>query len=422
MEAKKQSKWTKWIGFIILTLTAGIIYRAPYLKSVFYTPMQETFNLTNTEIAPLMSVYSLTKTILYIPGGILVDRFDNRKMLTFSLAGEAVLTFIYATIPSLAVLKAIQFLYAVVNVIFWCAFVKAVRMFGSEKEQGSVFGYSEGIRAAASLIINFAALAIMSSMEKNAAAHPLSGVLNLYAIVYALLAVAIWFIIPKGTGRSNEAEHATLKDYLAVLKVPAVWLVSLLVCFAYSVQVASEYTTKYLNDIMGMTAVAAGVVATIRSYGIGLFAAPIVGKITDKATSYSKSCIVLLICEIVLTLGLILIPSNPSAVTLCIVLVLIFAAAMYSLRGVYYATMGEAGVPVAMTATATGIISVIGYLPDTFMNLLIGDKLDKYPGPAGYKYIFIYMIVFAVLAIGVALIISKMAKKNAAKAEVAEAE
>lgn len=413
----QQNKLKKWIGFIILTLAAGIIYRAPYLKSVFYTPMQETFNLTNTEIAGLMSIYSLTKTIIYIPGGILVDRFDNRKMLTFSLAGEAILTFIYATIPSLGLLKAIQFLYAFVNVIFWCAFVKAVRMFGSEKEQGSVFGYSEGIRAGASLLINFAALGIMASMEANMAAHPLSGVLNLYAIIYLVMAVALWFVIPAGTGRKEgETGHATFKDYLAVLKVPAVWLVSILVCFAYSVQVASEYTTKYLNDVMGMTAVMAGVVATIRSYGIGLFAAPIVGKITDHASSYSKSCIVLLLCEIVLTLGLILIPSQPSAVVICVVLVLIFAAAMYSLRGVYYATMGEAGVPVAMTATATGIISVIGYLPDTFMNLLIGDKLDKYPGPAGYKYIFIYMIVFAALAIGVAFVINRIGKKNTAKA------
>lgn len=410
----------RWIGFIVLTIAAGLIYRAPYLKSVFYTPMVDTFGITNTEVAGLMSVYSLTKTIIYIPGGILVDRFDNRKMLSFSLIGEAILTFIYATIPSLTILRGIQFLYAFVNVIFWCAFVKAVRMFGSAKEQGSMFGYSEGIRAAASLVINFVALGIFASMEKNLSAHPLAGVLNLYAAVYLVMGIALWFVIPAGTGRSDE-KHATLQDYLAVLKVPAVWLVSLLVCFAYSVQVASEYTTPYLNNVMGMTAVVAGVVGTIRSYGIGLFAAPVIGKISDRASSYSKACIVLLCAEIVFTGILLLVPGNPSYVMICVVTVLAFAAAMYALRGVYYATMGEAGVPLSMTATATGIISVIGYLPDTFMNLLIGDKLDKYPGAAGYKYIFIYMIVFAVLAIIVAFIINRIGKKNAKIAEAVEA-
>ena len=117
-----------------------------------------------------------------------------------------------------------------------------------------------------------------------------------------------------------------------------------------------------------------------------------------------------------MTTVLLLTPGNPSYVIVCVVIVLAFAAAMYALRGVYYATMGEAGVPVALTGTATGIISVIGYLPDTFMNLLIGDKLDKYPGAAGYKYIFIYMIVFAVLGIVVAFIINRIGKKNAARA------
>ena len=103
----------------------------------------------------MMSYYSLTKTILYIPAGILVDRFDNRKMLVFSLVMLAVLTFVYAMIPSMTIVYILYMLMAISNVIFWTAFVKAVRMFGSAKEQGSVFGYSEGIRAVASRIINF---------------------------------------------------------------------------------------------------------------------------------------------------------------------------------------------------------------------------------------------------------------------------
>lgn len=414
---EKQKKGAKkWFAFIVLTLTAGLIYRVPYLKTVFYKPMMEAFAITNSQISQLMTVYSLTKTILYIPAGILVDRFDNRKMLVISLAMLAVLTFVYSAIPSMAIMYLIYGLMAISNVIFWVAFVKAVRMFGTEKEQGSVFGYSEGIRAAASLIINFIALGIYAKLQVSSAS-PLSGVLILYGAVYVLMGVAILFLVPSGTG--NEPGHTVkFKDYVDVLKVPAVWLVSLLVMCAYSVQVASEYTTKYLNDVMAMSAVAAGVVATIRSYGIGLFAAPIIGKVTDKVkSSYSHSVIVLLLCEIVLTVILLIIPGNPSYVVLCIITVLAFAAAMYALRGVYYATMGEAGVPIAMTGTATGIISVIGYLPDTFMNLLIGNKLDKYPGAAGYKYIFIYMIVFAALGIAVASVIKKIGKKNAAKAE-----
>lgn len=410
---QKDSKAKKWIAFIVLTITAGLIYRVPYIKTVFYDPLVAAFGITNVEVAKLMSTYSLSKTILYIPAGILVDRFDNRKMLVFSMAMLAVITFIYALIPSMTVMYVLYFFMAVSNVIFWVAFVKAVRMFGSEKEQGSVFGYSEGIRAAASLVINFIALAIYAKISATSGT-PLSGVLILYGVVYVLMGIGIFFLIPSGTGASD-GRRTTFKDYLDVLKVPSVWLVSLLVMCCYSVQVASEYTTPYLSNVMMMSVAVAGIVATIRSYGIGLFAAPIIGKITDKVkVPYSISVIVLLCAEIVMTVVLLLTPGDPSYVILCVVIVLAFAAAMYALRGVYYATMGEAGVPVALTGTATGIISVIGYLPDTFMNLLIGDKLDKYPGAAGYKYIFIYMIVFAVLGIVVAFIINRIGKKAAA--------
>jgi len=411
---EKKSSANKWVAFIVLTLAAGLIYRVPYLKSVFYDPLVETFGITNTEVGLMMSSYSLTKTALYIPAGILVDRFDNRKMLTASMALLAAITFVYATIPSMTVMYILQALMAVSNVIFWVAFVKAVRMFGSAKEQGSVFGYSEGIRAVASLIINFIALGLYAKAE---ATKGLSSVLILYGVTYVLCGIGIYFLIPSGTGAEDGKAVPTLKDYIAVLKVPAVWLVSLLVMTAYSVQVASEYTTPYLNNVMMMGVVVAGVVGTIRSYGVGLFAAPVIGKITDKVkVPYSVSCIALLALEIVCTAVLLILPGEPNYVMVCIVAVLAFACFMYALRGVYYATMGEAGVPVAMTGTATGIISVIGYLPDTYMSLLIGDKLDKYPGAAGYKYIFIYMIAFAAAAIVIAFIINRIGKKNAAKA------
>ena len=69
---------------------------------------------------------------------------------------------------------------------------------------------------------------------------------------------------------------------------------------------------------------------------------------------------ILLGLEIVMTLILLIMPGDPSVIVVCIIAILAFACFMYALRGVYYATLGEAGVPIAMTGTATGIISVIG--------------------------------------------------------------
>lgn len=407
----KKNSAEKWIAFIVLTIAAGLIYRVPYLKTVFYDALVEEFSLTNTDVGMIMSAYSLTKTIIYIPGGILADRFDNRKMLVASTALLVICTFWYATIPSLGVLIAIQMLLALSNVVFWVSFVKAVRMFGSANEQGSVFGYSEGIRAVAGLLINFAALAIMNHYMASTD-KPLRYVLIFYGIVYVILGIAMWFLLPK-ENPNEKATATSIRDYITVLKSPSVWLVAVLVLCAYSCQVASEYTTTYLTTVFGMTVVTAGIVATIRSYGIGIFSAPIIGKISDKIGSYSKTVIGLFVCEIILAVVLLFIPGTGGALIPAIITVLAFATVMYALRGIYYATMGEAGIPFALTGTATGIISVIGYLPDSYMNVMLGSFMDKHPGAAGFKYVFGSIIVFALIGIIMAVIILNISKKTA---------
>lgn len=241
-------KAEKWIGFIVLTVAAGLIYRVPYLKTVFYDSLVETFGMSNTDVGTIMSAYSITKTIIYIPGGILADRFDNRKMLLGSTALMVICTFWYATIPSIAMLMVIQILLALSNVLFWVSFIKAIRMFGSENEQGSIFGYSEGIRAVAGLLINFAALGILNYFMGKVQ-FPLQYVLVFYGITYVVLGIAMWFLLPKGDAEKN-ATATSVKDYIAVLKVPGVWLVAALVLCAYSCQVASEYTTTYLTTVL----------------------------------------------------------------------------------------------------------------------------------------------------------------------------
>ena len=319
----------------------------------------------------------------------------------------AVLTFWYAAVPGFFMLEVIYFLLAVSNVLFWVSFVKAVRLFGTEDEQGSVFGYSEGIRAVAGLLINFAALGILGYYISSTC--PLRYVLIFYGVVYVIMGVAMFFLLPKDNKRENVA--TSLKDYLNVLKVPGVWLVAILVLCAYSVQVAAEYTTTYLTTVFGMGAVIAGIVATIRSYGIGIFSAPIIGKISDKVGSYTKTLIGLFAVEMILGAVLILIPGRQNFLILAIIVVLALATVYYAVRGVYYATMGEAGVPVAMTGTATGIISVIGYLPDAYENTILGSFLDKYEA-GGFTYVFGTVVLFAALGIVMCLIIRAKGKRG----------
>ena len=127
----KKSNAKAWIGFLVVALAQGIMFRVPYLKNVFYTPMQEAFDLTNTQIGLMMTFYSTTKIITYIPAGMLADRLDGRKALTLAISMLTILTVWYSFGPSFQILCLIQVLLGLANVLQLTAQVKVIRTFGN---------------------------------------------------------------------------------------------------------------------------------------------------------------------------------------------------------------------------------------------------------------------------------------------------
>ena len=67
----------------------------------------------------------------------------------------------------------------------------------------------------------------------------------------------------------------------------------------------------------------------------------------------------------------------------------------YALRGIYFALFPDAQVSAALTGTAAGLVSVIGYTPDIFMGPLMGYLTDTYPGAQGHEYFFAALAGFA---------------------------
>ena len=60
----------------------------------------------------------------------------------------------------------------------------------------------------------------------------------------------------------------------------------------------------------------------------------------------------------------------------------ILAVGTYSIRALYFAVLKEANISFALTGTAVGIISVVGYSPDIFAGPIMGYLLDN-------KYVYL---------------------------------
>lgn len=396
---KRDTRQTIYI-FAVLILAAGTVYKVPYLKSVFYDQMVSSLGVTHTQIGILSSVYAGVKMVLYIPGGIIADRLDTKKCLIFSLIGESLLTAVYATLPSMLILAAIQALMAVVNIFFWTSFIKSIRILGRDQSQGKIFGFSEGLRGITGSAATFIGLQVVSMFVEEG--RPIRFVLWFYALYYFVVGLLIWKIYPEHMESGNE-RCQNWRDYVEVFKRPAIWMVSLLIFTSYSLQVAFEYTTSYMTQVLGASAVLAGIVATLRDNVCGIIGSPLAGSWADRKKSPTQVALRLLLVEIVLCLLLIMSPETTGAAIPVMVLILVFSTVIYGVRGVYYSTMSETGVPVTLTATATAAVAVFGYTPDMFMSLWCGRILDIHGYQEGYKQIFVLMLIFACLAVGVCL-------------------
>jgi len=77
--------------------------------------------------------------------------------------------------------------------------------------------------------------------------------------------------------------------------------------------------------------------------------------------------------------------------------------AIFGLRGLYFGLLEEGQVPLAVTGTAVGLVSVMGYTPDVYVAAVAGYLIDQSPGLAGFQHLFIVLLAFSVVGAAAAL-------------------
>ena len=87
---------------------------------------------------------------------------------------------------------------------------------------------------------------------------------------------------------------------------------------------------------------------------------------------------------------------------------IVVATGTYAIRALYFSLMQEGRIPILLTGTAVGVISVVGYTPDIFASPVIGYLLDTYPGIIGHQYVFSMLVVFSIIGLWTSLKFSKL--------------
>jgi len=395
----------RWLIMVCLCLSGGIIYLLPFLREVYYIPLQKALHLNNTQLGVLMSVFGATALISYFPGGWLADRVSPRKLITLSMLLTGISGLYFASFPSYSLSIAIHAFWGITcSLTFWGAMIKATRNWAPGDEQGRAFGILEGGRGIAEVASSTALLAVFAKLGSGK--FGLSWVITLFSIIDILIGIMAWLTLEDSVREDTKPkkQKVGLPHIIMALKMPVVWLISVVILAAYSAYWGSYYFTPYATDVFLMSVVFGGAIGVgkmwlkpLSAVGAG-FLADKVG--ISKTVSWSFMVLILSFGIFIFT------PGNPHLALILVVNTAIASVAIFALRGIYYALLEEGRIPIIITGTVTGIISVVGYTPDVFMPMLGGVLLDKFPGGLGYRYFFVFIVIMSIFGLLSALVIA----------------
>lgn len=191
-------------------------------------------------------------------------------------------------------------------------------------------------------------------------------------------------------------ERITVSQIITVLKLPSVMLLMVIILCAYVGYKITDILSQYAEEVMLYNEVKAAKVGVFLQ-----FMRPTTGILLGLLVDRFRISLVLILSFVACIIGGILFASgilDPSATSLFFLSVVIIAVGIYAARALYFAVMQEGKIPLVLTGTAVGLISLVGYTPDIFASPAFGYLLDAHKGQElGFQNVFWMLSAFSVV-------------------------
>lgn len=391
---KSENNIKKYIIFTVLTMATGVVYKLPYIQDVFYVPVQESLNLTHTQIGNILSIAGFFSVFGFLGSMYFIDKISKKILIPCGLIGVGITGIYLSTFPGYYVLILIWILFALFSdMLYWPVLVKSVKALGSSNEQGRIFGFFEAGRGLFDTIVVFVALYLFSRLGS------LKYVILFYSITAIFMGIVAFIVLEKDEPIKVKKE-SNLRVHLEVLKSKEVWLVAGNIFCAYAIYCGLTYTMPFLRNTYNVSVVLIGVYGMINQYGIKMLAGPFGGYLADKkfksASKYFRFSFTSIIIIMIFMINL---SNKVSSVNIGFIFVIIFAALSNSMKALLFAPMQEVGIDGKISGAAISLASFIGYSPLVFCYSLYGNILDRFEGVLGYRILFSIIIVFALIGL-----------------------
>jgi sugar phosphate permease len=396
-----------------LIVAADSIYLLPYMRKSFQTSMQEVFSVSFTQLGVMNAMFGILALSAYLAGGWLSDRFSARNLLAASLFATGLGGFYMATIPAYPMLLALHAFWGVTSILtFWGALIKATRLWGAPDKQGRTFGILDGGRGVAGAFALSTAAWLFS--REAAVGEGLVTVIRFYGALCVAAGVSVLLFVPQDSAHGDDgSQHVALDHLRAIVSMPVVWVQALIILLAYWIYVGTFEFASYGEQVFEQGKLFGAQLGAFKEW-LRPLAAVGAGLVADRIRPTRAVAIAFAICASGYG-GLVLVPGQDAWLPALWIQVAAIAIAVFALRGIYFALLEESSVPIAMTGTAVGVVSTVGFLPDVFAYPLAGWFVDHYGADAGYRGYFSLLCGAALVGAALALLLARRTSRAAVR-------
>ena len=402
-----RQKSAPWYFLLLVILAGESVFILPFVLSrVFRPTVLDAFGLDNVQLGLCFSVYGVVALVSYLFGGPLADKYPPRKLIAMALWMTALGGLVYATFPSYTVLKILYGYWGFTTIfLFWAPMIKATRVWGGSTSQGKAFGFLDGGRGLVGALFGTMGVLIFSlfitseiasaSISESRAAFKY--VILVSAGIVAFVGLLVWFFMKLDSKVEKEIilDKITISQIKEVLRLPSVWLLMIIILCAYVGYKITDVFSLYAQDVMLYDQVQSAQVGTFL-----LFIRPVIGVLIGILADRTQTTFWLMVSFVVAFFGALLFATglvSASATALFFISILVVATGVYAARSLYFAVMERGQIPLVLTGTAVGLISLIGYTPDIFAGPAMGYLLDASPGVTGHQHVFWMLAIFSFL-------------------------
>ncbi|MEP1855861.1 MFS transporter [Nonlabens ulvanivorans] len=391
---------------------------------MFRPTVLDLFELSNLELGACFSVYGIVAFISYLLGGSLADKFQPRYLMAFSLFLTALGGIYMSSYPSYLGLSILYGYWGFTTIfLFWAAMIKATRVLGGQHRQGIAFGLLDGGRGLVSFAFGWLGILIFSILLVNEIEvssllerkEAYRYVVLICSIIITLIGVLLIIVLKDNPNQQTSSPRIistrqVFNNYLKVLQLPSVWLLMIIILCAYTGYKITDIYSQYANEIMGYNETEAAAIGS-NLLGIRIIIGIIIGLLADKTRSSLMMIIsfaITIIGALIFALGFI----EAHTTILFGFTIITVATGVYAFRTLYFSAIQEGKIPMAVTGTAVGLISLVGYTPDIFMGPAMGILLDDSLGALGFQKVFLMLAIFALVGLIAAYLFHRLNTKQ----------